>query len=315
VLHGPAETGYVALSEALVNVRWTLAEAAAQDVIAPATRDCLVAIGKALFYQERSYDAILARAGGWVPDGEVECLRGWLPDHKINQKRIDAIAMLRAMRDSRPAPLRVRYTLAETTYWEAARQAVDAEGATSAPELDELRLQGAPYLAARARALQRLLEPDRAPASPDLRERRSCAEGEFTALQEQLDGATRRHAHERLTERVPTELLERHILAELRSSDARLALLQRAEHKRRTLGAGPHTCTMSSEDLIAWYFRTLGAPVPVDLDPYARALDFPSTDSFRRSVLDEYLFVSASASGAEGAIARVRPEMTTTALD
>jgi hypothetical protein len=315
VLHGPAETGYVALSEALVNVRWTFAEAAAQDVIAPATRDGLVATGKALFYQERSYDVILARARGRVPDDEVERLRAWLPDHKINQKRIDAIAMLRAMRDRRPAPLRVRYTLAETTYWEAAREAVDAEGATSTPELDELRLQGAPYLAARARALAGLLQPDREPACPDMREPRSCAEVEFMALQERLDRATRRRAHERLAERVPTELLERHILAELRSSDARLALLQRAEQKRGALGAGRHTCSISSEDLIAWYFRTLGAPVPADLDAYARALDFPSTDSFRRSVLDEYLFVSAWGARAEGAISRVRPEMNATAPD
>ena len=135
------------------------------------------------------------------------------------------------------------------------------------------------------------------------------------SLQERLDRATRRRAHERLAERVPTELLERHILAELRSSDARLALLQRAEQKRGALGAGPHTCSISSKDLIAWYFRTLGAPVPADLDAYARALDFPSTDSFRRSVLDEYLFVSASGARAEGAISRLRPEMNATAPD
>ena len=313
VLHGPAETGYVALSEALVNVRWTLAEAVAQDVIAAATRDRLIAIGKALFYKERSYEAILARARDQVPDDEVERLRAWLPDHKVNQKRIDAMAMLRAMRDRPSTPLRVRYTLAETTYWEAAREAVDAEGATSAPELDELRLQGAPYLAARARALERLLEPDREPAGADMREQRSGPE--FTAWQKRLAEASHRRAHVLLAEQVPSELVERHILAELRSSGTWLVLLERAKQKRRALATDSLPRSIPIQDLIAWHFQRLNAPVPADLDAYASALDYPTTDAFQRSLLDEYLFVSGPGSRVESAVFRPPPEIPTRAPD
>jgi hypothetical protein len=126
VVHGPEETGYIALSEALVNVRCTLAEAALHGIIAPESRDRLARFGKALCYPERSYDAILARAKGQVPDDEIERLRLWLPDRKVDQKRVDAIDMLQGIRDGHVIP-RTPYALAHTTYWERAKQAVESE--------------------------------------------------------------------------------------------------------------------------------------------------------------------------------------------
>ena len=49
VLHGPREQGFRALSEAMVNVRATLAAATDAGVIAPATRDALAGVAKRLF--------------------------------------------------------------------------------------------------------------------------------------------------------------------------------------------------------------------------------------------------------------------------
>ena len=53
VIHGPMEFGYPVLSEAMVNIRRTLEDAVAADVIGEATRRELIAIAKGLFYRDR----------------------------------------------------------------------------------------------------------------------------------------------------------------------------------------------------------------------------------------------------------------------
>jgi hypothetical protein len=137
VLHGPPELGYRALSEALVNIRCTLARASEHGVIGAATRDRLVREGKDLLYQERSYEAILMRARDGVAVDEMERLCAWLSGHKADQKRADAIAMLTAMRTRMPASLQLRYALAETTYWQRAKEAIETEPATATPAPDD----------------------------------------------------------------------------------------------------------------------------------------------------------------------------------
>jgi hypothetical protein len=72
VAHGPAEDGYRAQSEAMVNLRATLAAAEAAGVVAPTTRGDLEAIAKALFYPERVYAHILGRgAEHGLPPAEL----------------------------------------------------------------------------------------------------------------------------------------------------------------------------------------------------------------------------------------------------
>ena len=292
VLHGPAELGYLALSEALVNVRCTLARAAEERIIDPTTRDALIRLGKALFYQERSYEAILSRAEGSVPADEVDGLRAWLPGGKIDQKRADARAMLKTMRDADRAHPAARYTLAETTLWERAKAGVDAEGTMAAPELEELRLQPASYRAARARALERLLEPDR--PEQDREEAHDPPDGADRHVPASLAAAARLRRRDLLAAQVPGTLLERHILAELRASGENRTLRRRAEEKRQRLAQIQSARPVPSEQLVAWYFRRRGAAVPADLEAYARDLDFPTVEAFHRSLLDEYLFATAS---------------------
>src|SRR5438034_1615957 len=62
VLHGPEELGYPPLTEAMVNIRATLTEAVRRGILPPDLAQCLTAIGKALFYKERTYEAILRAA-------------------------------------------------------------------------------------------------------------------------------------------------------------------------------------------------------------------------------------------------------------
>ncbi|HET7157826.1 MAG TPA: TfuA-like protein, partial [Burkholderiales bacterium] len=59
VVHGPAESGYIAASEAMINIRCTLAHAERAGVISTATCDRLLVMAKELFFPERSYERLL----------------------------------------------------------------------------------------------------------------------------------------------------------------------------------------------------------------------------------------------------------------
>jgi hypothetical protein len=95
VLHAPQELDWAPLTEAMVNVRATLAAGQRCGAIRPDVVTTLSAIAKALFYKERTYDAILAIAGErGLPQGQARRLTDWLPAHRVDQKRLDAMALL-----------------------------------------------------------------------------------------------------------------------------------------------------------------------------------------------------------------------------
>src|SRR5947207_7310644 len=99
VLHGPEELGYPPLTEAMVNIRATVTEAARQGVLAPEVAAQLTAVAKSLFYKERTYEAVLERgAASGLPAGLLQALAAWLPCNRIDQKRIDAEALLATIR-------------------------------------------------------------------------------------------------------------------------------------------------------------------------------------------------------------------------
>jgi hypothetical protein len=121
VLHGPEELGYPPLTEAMVNLRATFAAAVEAGVIDATLARRLTDIGKALFYKERGYDAVLraAEAAG-IPAAPLSHLSAWLPQGRLDTKRADAEAMLEAVRAHLAAgmsPLRVSYGMAETAAW------------------------------------------------------------------------------------------------------------------------------------------------------------------------------------------------------
>ena len=129
VIHGPPESGYRALSVAMVNIRRTLAVAEAQGVVRAATRAVLERLAKQRFYAERSYDQLLQDAAGQgLPSEELASLRAWLPDGHIDQKRQDALAMLRLMRERLEGalePKRVQFFFERTAFWERLCHAED----------------------------------------------------------------------------------------------------------------------------------------------------------------------------------------------
>lgn len=129
VTHGPEDMGFRRLSEAMVNIRATLRAAESVGVLTAANRLVFERLAKDLYYPERSYEAIwmAARAAG-IPEEEITTLRRWLPEGRVDQKRADALAMLRrigADRDgqgSMPGP--VGFEFEHTVFWEAVARSV-----------------------------------------------------------------------------------------------------------------------------------------------------------------------------------------------
>lgn len=136
--HQPAERNYQPTSEPLVNLRATLDRARADGVIRPTTRDLLIGEAKALFYPERTYAAVLLRAQAeGAPEAELTALDRWLQaGHRVDQKRLDALALLQRMRDDQLAAEPARppeFSFAYTEAWHELRTELDrrAPGARS----------------------------------------------------------------------------------------------------------------------------------------------------------------------------------------
>jgi hypothetical protein len=164
VIHAPAEVGYAPLSDALVDMRETLAAAAAGGIIGAETRDRLVHAARATFYQERSYDRLLDQAEALsIGADDAARLRDWLPDNRILLKRRDALELLRlvaTMAAGAPEPFRASFRFERASVWERFRSAVDQHGAADLSEaeqiaLAEARLDPAVWRAARRQAARR----------------------------------------------------------------------------------------------------------------------------------------------------------------
>lgn len=170
VLHGPAEVGYVALSEPMVNVRATLQRAVAEAVIGAATGQALETRAKDLFYQERTWETLFAAGGAeGLPEADLARLRDWLPGGRVDLKAEDARAMLAAMTawlSGDPEPVEANFEFEWTDMWETAIAHAPTVGLDPAAAggavprerlLDELRLDGDAYGRAKAAALARLV--------------------------------------------------------------------------------------------------------------------------------------------------------------
>ncbi len=129
LLHGPVETGYLALSEPMVNLRASFAAAAAAGVVTATQSALLVACAKALFYQERRIPDIIAAAERHgLPAATAAALSAWLPGGRVDQKRSDALelaARLAAHLAAPPPPFAPAWRFAHTAQWEMARRRIE----------------------------------------------------------------------------------------------------------------------------------------------------------------------------------------------
>jgi hypothetical protein len=138
VAHAPPEMGYRPVSEAMVNVRATLALAQEQGLLCKSTTDTLLAIAKATFYAERTYAGVLA-AGleRGLPTEDLARFRHWVRRNAVNQKRADAVAMLQRMSEDlaqRSLPMEALPYFEPTDAWEAAVKEMDARSTPRVPD-------------------------------------------------------------------------------------------------------------------------------------------------------------------------------------
>ncbi len=340
VAHGPAETGFVAISEPMVNIRATLDRAQKEGIINPTTRRALANLGKSLFYQERSWDALMEAARVQdAPAAELDALRTWLPDGRIDQKRDDALAMLAAMQEllaGDPEPKRVDFAFEWTELWDDATAFCAVARTTHAEEggslrydrlLDELRLEGDALRQAMHQAFARMLalrESDRQrlgvegeaikKAEKEFRARlklftgedldRWLVENDMTVeeFQRLMEGEARFEALKSLIEPTLERYLRDHLL--LRGDYARLA--KRARRKQQALAETgleeptPQDIGITPAQLRAWYFETrLGRPIPDDIDRFVRELGFSSRADLDRALAGEYVYCEFEERSAE----------------
>lgn len=318
VAHTAAEHGFRALSDAMVDVRATLAAAVAAGVVCEETAEALVERIKATFYPERALVAALDRT-----DEEHERLRAWLPDGRVERKREDALALLHAIRhdlDDGLEPFRPAWTLQRTRYWEEARRSVevagdDGPGPTGDAVLDEARLDPERYRRLADRSLLTALARNAAAAagvdvSPWAHE--GALEEERRALgllepedldtwldendldRSHLPEIARRLAVLRWARDAHSDAVAGEITLAVHSDDTYAGLAGRAERKRDVLASLPsERAAPGDEELVGWYFRErLGQEVPAALDAWATAHGWRHVAELVRALRGEWWFVS-----------------------
>lgn len=335
LLHGPAEAGYVTLSEPLVNIRATLEEAERLGVIGPEMQADLIGRAKNILYQERSWERILAAAG--ADDGRR--LRAWLPAGRVDQKQRDARAMIAVMQEflaGDPEPLRPTFKFEWTDMWDIAAgsmathsETADGAGSTSPDDwvLDELRLDGAAFEPVRQRALLRSLASDGSasgsgtiePSTLQEAERRLrirlglprradlerwCSDNglviaDFARLVE--DEARLAIMEERLDAAIGYDLLD-----QLRIDGDYERFAMRAREKQAVLSsrglqdATAIDCGVAPIGLVAWHFEAQrGQAIPDDLAAYARRLGLAKLSDFYRVLAREWLYSHQGLVGAD----------------
>ena len=122
VLHGPPELDFIPITDAMVNIRATVRHALANEVLGTSSAGEIVSHAKSLFYKERTFEAALKIAEDRGVDRvELSRFQGWLRSGRVDQKRLDAEAMLRSMSehlDKGVRPFEPLFRFSHTLAWE-----------------------------------------------------------------------------------------------------------------------------------------------------------------------------------------------------
>jgi hypothetical protein len=255
---------------------------------------------------------------------DLQKLREWLPGGAVNQKRSDALAMLRMMKahaEECRTPLDVRYSFEHTAAWEAARTSAWRSSSAPTPQatkrsdhdqvvIEELKLSGSFARAcraatARALALEVARQVDRKMEGAVLHEaivefRRERGLEQDEAFEHWLEAQEiasldffKDEALVRAVSRVYQQEALRLLPDQLRSTGEYGRLLDRARHKERALNDSASGLPRELDDaeLIAWYFQChLRRRVPDDLSLYLRELGVASLAEFVDTLRREYHF-------------------------
>lgn len=114
----PMELGGRALTVPMVNVRSTLDEMERLELFDKAFREALERTAANLFFKKRSW-ALIVSACAAIPASQKQYWLAMLKTHAIDQKRIDALALLEAVRDAddQRVPINRHWEFRKTTLW------------------------------------------------------------------------------------------------------------------------------------------------------------------------------------------------------
>jgi hypothetical protein len=313
VIHGPPESGYITASEAMVDIRCTLADAERAGVITAATCTRLVSIAKALYFPERSYKSLLARARAEaLPEEQLGTFQAWLPAGRVKQKRADALLMLETMRSflaQGPGPAASRFTFEHTTLWERAFTGIQSATVHDAEEtrvLSELRLESSRWDDLQREALRSLVAPAAAisHAPEELARRVADLHEQPIAVEDVLAEAARMETVRRLRENIPMTVIERHILARIRESGEFERLRARADDKcariasRQDLPDAADFSDLKLLELRDWYFsKVLREDMPEDLEQWLHSAGYANLASFHNAIFAEFVYRQMSGAG------------------
>ena len=285
---------YSPLSEPMVNIRRTLEKAKVQGIITSMTCSRLTEIAKHTFYPERTYPYILRRGEELrVPSSELSQLEQWLREGRVDQKHEDAVALMHALSSearARWSPSKPSFHFESTYFWERLRHEAGElrmdsssfQTVFTSAVLDELKLEGNPYLVAAEWCITRILLreplslPDDEPEPTSYLEtvvwfrenrgllnatdlgkwlqERNLDENQFLELLKEEDRL-------RQALLVLSEKIERLLPTYLRLTGQYSRLADRAAHKHRILSQSglenptSHDTGLTDNRLVKWYFR------------------------------------------------------------
>ena len=160
LLHGPAEAGFLGLTEPLVNVRATCRAAIADGAVADEEAGLIIAVARSIFYKERTWREIGRRmlAGGFSENRHAR-FHDWLATGRVDLKQRDALLMIDRMQADRGRQRHAAPDFTPTFLWERAIADWQRGGSPhpiasdlDARVLDELRLDPRRYVQLRERA-------------------------------------------------------------------------------------------------------------------------------------------------------------------
>ncbi len=303
VAHAAREHGYRALSEAMVNIRAALAIGCRRSLVSAATADQLIALAKKAFYPHRSWPGLLqgARDAG-LPAAEIAALEVFVRTEKPNQKREDAVLLLRHLAAGLPRELDsgVPSTFESTWFW---KQLVETEGlrrdaaqscGPAAPTIDHAALVRHVRLfvperreLVRSALLLHLVERGGgvAPTAPAPIDDGSDVEPELARvelLQEEAAAAFRKQVDRHL----PIELRRRGLFDTIAATVA--AKWRRLEE--HGLGDPEIEATgLDEESLLGWLSHRCGLPAMPDATTFAAAVGLASAEELLREAAAEYM--------------------------
>jgi hypothetical protein len=89
----------LALSEPLINIRFTLKRAQEEGIIDTVEHDALLVVARQVFYPQRTYRTIVAQAGDILDARTRDRFLVWVETGQCDQKREDAVAALEYIRN------------------------------------------------------------------------------------------------------------------------------------------------------------------------------------------------------------------------